>query len=144
MIENKQYAQARQFASEYLGKYTDSSASMSKIPAIQFYLRDTSFNRGPGGSAKVLQHALGVPVTGKVNDATLNALRKAEQNPQGLLHNLRQSREWYERKYAHRDESSKFWKGLVNRWNNAERMQKHLVSNPINKINFYISWLFVC
>jgi hypothetical protein len=121
MVERGEHQKAKEYASNYLQKYTDATAAKSKVPAIQFYLRDTSFNRGPGGAAKILQHALGVPVNGKMNDATMNALRNAEKNPQALLKKLRSSREWYERNYAHRDERSKFWKGLVNRWNNAER-----------------------
>jgi hypothetical protein len=45
---------------------------------------------------------------------------EAEQNdPAALLRALRQAREQYERDVAHRDESNKFWRGLVNRWDQA-------------------------
>jgi hypothetical protein len=119
MIERKEFATAKDYASQYIADYTDTTDKESKLTGIQFYLRDSSFNRGPTGCAKILQHALGVAVDGKVGAGTLGALRNAEKDALGLLKKLRASREWYERNFAHRDESSKFWKGLVNRWNNA-------------------------
>lgn len=40
-------------------------------------------------------------------------------DPLNLLLALRTAREQYERDVAKRNRSSKFWKGLVNRWNGA-------------------------
>src|SRR5262249_32982290 len=42
-----------------------------------------------------------------------------EADGPALLMKLRAARESYERDVARRDETSKFWKGLVNRWNKA-------------------------
>lgn len=129
MVERGEYQKARDAAAKYLASYTDPSASKSKIPAISFYLRDSSFNRGPGGANTILKHALGLGKGASSTD-TSAALRKAEQNPQQLLHKLRESREWYERNYAKRSESSPFWKGLVNRWNKAEQDAKSFGFTP--------------
>merc|ERR1719487_1574905 len=116
MIEKKQFEQAKNYAAEYLRKYTDATAAKASTPAIQFYLRDSSFNRGPGGAVKILQKALGVKVDGGFGPGTKAALQKAEKaDARKLLKDLRAAREWYERVYAKRNESSKFWKGLVNR-----------------------------
>jgi predicted chitinase len=133
MIQRGEFAAAKKYASEYLAQYTDSIASKSNIPAIQFYLRDSTFNRGPAGATKILQKALGLGVDGKFGDGTAAALKKAEENPEELLNKMRASREWYERVFAKRDESSKFWKGLVNRWNNALRDAKVFGFTPVGK-----------
>jgi lysozyme family protein len=46
------------------------------VPEIEAYLRDSAFNRGPGGAAKILQMALGVTVDGGVGPETLGALHR--------------------------------------------------------------------
>ena len=81
---------------------------------MQFALRDSAFNRGPTGAVKILQDALGLPADGIAGPKTKEALYEAEQNPEQMLGDLRASRERYERRT--RDESSKFWAGLSNRW----------------------------
>ena len=43
----------------------------------------------------------------------------ASINAEQLLQRLRSAREQYERAVVRRNESSKFWRGLVNRWDNA-------------------------
>jgi lysozyme family protein len=92
-------------------------AKWTTVPEIESYLRDSAFNRGPGGAAKILQIALGVKVDGGVGPETLGALRKAEKDPAKLLAKLRVAREQYELRVAGRRE--KFWKGLVNRWDDS-------------------------
>jgi len=130
MVKAGQYEAAEHYAREYIAGNTDVARSWFDLPGggntsdhypgIEFYLRDCVFNRGAGGAAKILQQALGVGVDGGVGTITRTALQEAlTKDWRGLLKKLRASREWYERKYAHRDESSKFWKGLVNRWDNA-------------------------
>jgi lysozyme family protein len=86
-------------------------------PAIEFFLRDCAFNRGPTGAARILQTALRVSVDGEVGPQTLKALRNAEADPGKLLSDMREARENYELRVAGRREQ--FWAGLVNRWNNA-------------------------
>jgi lysozyme family protein len=98
---------------------TDGADPWTAVTAIECYLRDCYFNRGPGGAARIYQMALKVKVDGDVGTNTMTAARTAELNPRLLPEDLRAARERYEREVVKRDEKSKFWKGLVNRWNNA-------------------------
>jgi peptidoglycan hydrolase-like protein with peptidoglycan-binding domain len=119
LIAAGEYGHAEELASEFVASDTDVVVNWSKIPAIEFYLRDTAFNRGHAGAAKILQMALGVEPDGVVGPRTRAVLAVAEQDPAKLLSDLRAARERYEREAVGRDARSKFWKGLVNRWDNA-------------------------
>ena len=124
LINAGRFQEAEDYAAEVIAEYTDVVAKWTTVPEIEAYLRDTAFNRGPGGAAKVLQIALGVKVDGGVGPETLGALRQAEKNPDKLLNALRLAREQYELRVAGRREI--FWKGLVNRWNNALAFSRSL------------------
>ena len=117
LIETARFDEAEDYAAEVIADYTDVVSKWTTVPEIEAYLRDSAFNRGPGGAAKILQMALGVTVDGGVGPETLGALRKAEKDPAKLLAALRVARERYELRVAGRRE--KFWKGLVNRWDNS-------------------------
>ena len=117
LIDAGRFDEAENYAAEVIAEYTDVVAKWTTVPAIEAYLRDCAFNRGPCGAAKTLQIALGVKVDGGVGLETLGALRQAEKNPAKLLAALRGAREQYEVRVAGRRE--KFWKGLVNRWDNS-------------------------
>lgn len=119
MLRQGQYQQAENYALAYYLSDTNVVTSWQNglDPGVEFYLRDCVFNRGAHGAAVILQMALGVAPDGTVGPITRGALKTAD--PDELLTKLRAARERYERIYAHRDESSKFWRGLVNRWNNA-------------------------
>ena len=117
LIDAGHYDEAEDYAAEVIAEYTDVVGKWTTVPAIESYLRDCAFNRGPGGAAKILQIALGVHVDGGVGPETLAALREAEKNPTKLLLALRAAREQYELRVAGRRE--KFWRGLVNRWDNS-------------------------
>ncbi len=125
LIKAGQHAKAEALATDYIASYTDVVVSWCAVPAVESYLRDTCFNRGPGGAAQILQMALGVKVDGLVGAVTRAAAEVAAGNPHGLLNRLRTSREAYERRK--RDETSKFWKGLVNRWNHALEFAKRFL-----------------
>lgn len=114
LLVGGKFDEAEHAAAEHIMRYTDPVAMLSEVPAVQFALRDMAFNRGPTGAVKILQDALGLPADGLADPKTKAALREAERNPEELLANLRASRERYERRT--RDESSKFWTGLANRW----------------------------
>ena len=116
LIESGRYDDAEREAVFYLVAYTAGAGKWAGNSRTELFLRDTAFNRGPGGAAKILQAALLVPVDGKVGPLTLAALRQAEEDTPALIRRLRQAREAYERRVAGRDERSKFWKGLVDRW----------------------------
>jgi hypothetical protein len=117
LIDAGRFDEAEDYAAEVIAAYTDVVARWATVPPIESYLRDCAFNRGLGGAAKILQIALGVKVDGGVGSETLGALRQAEKDPAKLLSALRVAREQYELKVAGRRE--KFWKGLVNRWDNS-------------------------
>jgi lysozyme family protein len=84
---------------------------------VQFYLRDSVFNRGPTGAMKILQIAAKVKADGAWGPVTRAAVEAL--SPTQLLSRLRVARENYERTVVGRNETSQFWKGLVNRWDNA-------------------------
>jgi hypothetical protein len=104
---------------DFIAQDTDRAASWSDVPGLEFYFRDCVFNRGAGGAVRILQRALAVPDDGVFGHVTRAALAIAQQDASGFLPQLRAAREDYERTVVERDETSKFWKGLVNRWNNA-------------------------
>ena len=119
LIRAGRYQDAEAEAREFIAKYTDVVAPWCSITAIEAYLRDSAFNRGPRGAARILQRAVGADDDGFVGPQTLEAIRAAEVAPRALLNGLRQAREQYERQVVGRDETSIFWNGLVNRWNKA-------------------------
>lgn len=109
-------------AREYILKYTDAAAGWTRNAGIEAFLRDSCWNRGPGGAARILQLALKVRDDGKIGPVTRGALAAAERDPKKLLAELRKVRENYELKVAPpRGARAKFWNGLVNRWNAAAK-----------------------
>ena len=121
--------QAELMAADYILDQTDVARSWllpAEDPGVEFYLRDSVFNRGAHGAAVILQMALGIKHDGDVGPITKKAIADALRDPEKLLEALRASREEYERVVVHRDESSKFWNGLVNRWNNALQFSRSL------------------
>lgn len=128
LINADQFEKAEQEATEYIALMTDHVALWTSLTAIESYLRDSSFNRGPRGAARILQRSLQVEDDGGVGPITLSALRTAEQNPLALLESLRGARERYEREVVKRDENSIFWTGLVNRWNKALETAKSFLT----------------
>ena len=93
LIEAARFDEAEDYAAEVIADYTDVVSKWTTVPEIEAYLRDSAFNRGPGGAAKILQMALGVTVDGGVGPETLGALRQAEKDPAKLLAALRIARE---------------------------------------------------
>lgn len=116
LIDLGRYEDAEHEAALYIAGYTDAVGKWAGNWRTELFLRDSCFNRGAGGAAKILQHALGVAVDGAAGPLTRAALTEAERDTPALIANLRQSREWYEREIVGRNEASKFWRGLVNRW----------------------------
>jgi len=131
LVRAGKFAEAESAAEDVIARYTDEAAAWDPAggPGVEFYLRDCCFNRGPTGGRRILQRAVGVDDDGVIGPATRAAL---DQAPKGsmLLARLRAAREQYERQVAHRDESSKFWAGLVNRWNNALVAAEKFATQP--------------
>jgi peptidoglycan hydrolase-like protein with peptidoglycan-binding domain len=130
LIDQRRFDEAEALAADFIAQDTDRAASWTSVPALEFYLRDSVFNRGGGGAARILQRALGIADDGVVGAKTRAAMAAAESDPRALLAKLRGAREQYERDVAHRDESSKFWRGLVNRWNKAVDVAKTFPLEP--------------
>jgi len=130
LIEQSRFDEAEALATEFIAQDTDRVTSWTHVPAIEFYLRDCVFNRGATGGARILQRALGILDDGVVGARTQAAETAAEDDAAALLLKLRAAREQYERQVAHRDETSKFWKGLVNRWNKAVEVAKSFPMAP--------------
>jgi hypothetical protein len=142
LIEGGAHQEAEHEAARYIEEYTrgvlkffPSPQSAEENPAIEFVLRDTCFNRGAKGAATVLQIALGMSdIDGLVGPMTHREFSKQLDDPGSaeVLKNLTKARETYERnvytwKPNARDESSKFWKGLENRWAKAHEVAGEFV-----------------
>jgi len=117
MIRNKQYDAAEKYARDFYVRYTDLVKAWQNDmdPGVEFFLRDSAFNRGPTGAAKILQLALGVRDDGVIGPVSRGALQSSD--PKELIVKLRAAREKYEHRF--RGPGSIFWRGLVNRWNKA-------------------------
>lgn len=127
LIKRKKFAQAEQEAVDYILKVTDAAGNWARTPSAEAALRDTAFNRGTTGCAKILQMALDVEVDGKVGPLTLAALGRAEKEPRAFLLRFREAREAYERKVAPPvGKRAKFWKGLVARWDQTTKFSNTL------------------
>lgn len=130
LVEAGKDAEAKAFVGDYTGAYTDVADAWTSSWGIEFYLRDCVFNRGPTGSAYILQRALLLRgenlgdtgernngVDGQVGELTTAAMRRQEGNVDAMLLALRQAREDYEREDV--GYRANFWNGLINRFNNA-------------------------
>lgn len=119
LVRAGRQAEAEEQAREIVATLTDVVTTWTTAPAVEFCLRDCAFNRGTRGAARILQRTLRVADDGVVGKETRAAAAERERDPAGLLRAMRAAREQYERDVAGRDESSRFWKGLVNRWDKA-------------------------
>jgi lysozyme family protein len=137
LIDAGKHADAESEAAAYIEEYTrsvlrffPSPASADANPHIEFVLRDTAFNRGAKGAATVLQLALSVsPIDGIIGPMTHREFARQLEFPgaTNILERITKAREQYERnvyawKTSARDESSKFWRGLSNRWAKAHEI----------------------
>ncbi len=117
LIEDGRADEAEALARDFIAQYTDRVASWSSVAAIEFYLRDCAFNRGPTGAARILQMALGVGVDGVVGAKTRAAIAGVESQPLAFLDKLREAREDYERDVI--GVRDNLIDGLTNRWNKS-------------------------
>jgi hypothetical protein len=128
LIHAKKFDEAEAYAEEVIARDTDGAETWHALairygedgetlgdPGVQFFLRDCIFNRGLHGAARILQQAVRVHDDGIVGPITCKAAEAFQ--PAALLMALRTAREGYERNVV--GYRANFWKGLVNRWNNA-------------------------
>lgn len=115
------------YAAKYIEGYTLKATGLAIDGKIRlgtlFFVLDTTFNRGGGGSACIVQsalQALGYMLLrdGKWGPVTRATLARAdEEKADDIIAALRQAREEYERVTV--GVRSNLWQGLVNRWNKA-------------------------
>lgn len=128
LIQQGQHAAAEREAVAYILDYTDLVARWALPPALEAFLRDCAFNRGPGGAGRILQIAVNVRQDGHVGPITLAAVRDRIHDVPALLQFLRKAREIYERQIAPPvGDRAKFWPGLVNRWEKALKFSQTLL-----------------
>ncbi len=116
LINAGQEEAAERAAVLYIADYTETVKSWVNNPAIEFFLRDCCFNRGPAGAAKILQIALGggLKLDGAVGPITRAAIAKFHERSVLLLARLRAARERYEEIVAPNRPNLRA--GLENRW----------------------------
>lgn len=128
LIELGQAQLAEETAVDYILGYTDLVARWALHPALEAFLRDCAFNRGPGGAGRILQIAVNVKQDGHVGPITLAAVRDRIHDVPALLLFLRKARETYERQIAPpTGDRAKFWKGLNSRWDKALKFSQSLL-----------------
>lgn len=115
LIQEGRYQEAEIAARDYALAYTNPVAAWHDDAGVEFYLRDCCWNRGPTGSARILQRAVHVQDDGIVGPITRAAVARLTA-PQ-LLTALRAGREDYERNVV--GYRANLWNGLVDRWNKA-------------------------
>jgi hypothetical protein len=131
LIERGKHEQAEAAVIEYLANYTDVVTNWTRVPALEAFLRDCAFNRGPKGALRILQIALWVADDGRwgpVTRGALAAMTDHEHRVRNLLVALRAARQAYERRVAPPvGARAKFWAGLVNRWDKALEFARTLL-----------------
>jgi lysozyme family protein len=132
LIETGRADQAEREAADYLLDYTKAAAGWTTDAGAEFYLRDSIFNRGPKGAARILQRSVKVEDDGEVGPKTRAAM--AKYTPEDLLLKLRWGREDYEKNVV--GYRANFWKGLVSRWDKAlvaaKEFQKEQGKTPVS------------
>jgi len=105
---------AETYARKYIDNYVHKAAELSSLPAVDLFLCDTAFNRGPTGAKKVAQMAIGAKPDGQWGPISRAAMDLAERDPSLLLAKLRRAREHYENIVA--PGRANLRKGMINRW----------------------------
>ena len=117
LLDLGKHKEAETRAVEHIASYTDAVKDWVNDAAVELFLRDCCFNRGPGGAAKILQLAVGAKLDGHVGDKTKLAAKKWANRPILLLARLRMARERYEDLVA--PGRLNLRAGLENRWDKA-------------------------
>ena len=130
-IQQGQQEQAKALALSYYWTDTQDVAAWSSVPAVEAFLRDCVFNRGEGGTVRIIQIALqcqGIKEDGVFGPITGQAVAVMEGQPEVFLMLLRLARELYEHQVAPPvGVRAKFWAGLENRWDACYAFAKGLL-----------------
>ncbi len=92
LISEGAFSKAEAAAVEAVARYTDKVTGLAKDPGIELVLRDCCWQSGPRAANEVVQRALGLDVTGVLDEVGRRALKGAELTPQHLLRRLKQAR----------------------------------------------------
>lgn len=113
LVQTSRAAEAERVIRKFILDFTSDAAGWTTDPGIEYFLRDSIYNRGKEGGAKILQMAVGADPDGTVGPTTRQFRDKL--TPDELLARLRTAREQYEiQTYGKRE---KYWNGLTSRWN---------------------------
>lgn len=125
LIEQGKYDQAETEVGDYIVSYTNDVLKWLPsgfFPATEHILRDTAFNAGPGGAARVLQMAVGVTVDGAVGPATRSAVTDAlKSGDNDLALRIHGARWEYMSGKSRNPGKAQFWKGWRNRMTDCAR-----------------------
>jgi lysozyme family protein len=69
----------------YKRKYWDACRCDDLVSGVDYAVFDVAVNSGAGRAIKFLQSCVGVTADGGFGPATLDAIKKAEEDPQGLI-----------------------------------------------------------
>lgn len=133
LIRRGEHAKAEDYVRDVIAQYTDPAERWAwESHAIEFFLRDCVWNRGPRGAGKILQLSLGFrgkDVDGWVGRHTMDAMMPFKGGDQEeWVHKLRDARFEYEMMVAPPvGERAKFLKGLLNRFDAAEEAALSIV-----------------
>lgn len=115
--------EAAQYIESYTRRMTGLSESSNLRKGTELFVLDTTFNRGGGGSAWIVQTALRSLGFSVIRDRiwgplTRNALVEADRKfDRQIIDRLRSARESYERNVV--GYRANLWRGLVNRWDHV-------------------------
>ena len=109
---------------QYLSDYTAPASQWAgDSKPIELLLRDTYFHRGPTGSQRIAQIALGEKVTGKLTDEQIATLQSMPKDK--VIDAITKARETYENEFVGR--RANLAKGLSNRFQNARKAALELL-----------------
>lgn len=92
LLEAGDFGKAEAAAVAAVARYTDKVAGVAIDPGVEFVLRDICWQAGPKGANEAVQKALGLDVTGVLDEAARGEVRLAERRAHGLVKALEKSR----------------------------------------------------
>lgn len=92
LLEAGEFARAEAAAVQAVARYSDKVVGVATDPGVEFVLRDICWQAGPKGANEAVQRALGLNVTGVLDEAARGEVRLAECRAHGLVKALEKSR----------------------------------------------------
>lgn len=127
LVNTGRFEEAKYRAIKYILGYTDDVVAwIPEDDGLEYTMRDTAFNRGLAGAAKILQMAADVKADGDIGPITRSAV--AQIPVLDLIERIRWARERYEiQKYGRR----RSWAGMVRRWSDAREFAIQLSGKDV-------------